>query len=258
MNNMEQRQQLLHWFNTALGQSLQTVEASHLRATLDTLYGATAVQLGRIGGMDLLEGTPAAKRWVLDSWAPADRCNMLCNPHELPMDEKSVDVALLPHTLDFARHPHQVLREVQRVLRPEGHVVIIGFNPLSIWGVNRLLKRKRGIPWDGNFFALSRIKDWLALLEFETTQGRMIYYRPPLQSERLRDRLFFMEKAGDRWWPMGAAAYMVVAKKRVFGMTPLQPEWASKLRVSNGMAEPAAKVIYPHVPQWRLHKTIGK
>lgn len=253
--NMEQRQQLLRWFDTPLGRSLQAVEASYLRATLDQLYGSTAIQLGRLGQLDMLEGTPAAKRWVLDSWAPSDRCDLLSRAHEIPLDGKSVDVALLPHTLDFSEQPHQVLREVHRILRPEGHVVLLNFNPLSLWGLKRLLNRKREMPWQGNFFGLSRIKDWLALLEFETTQGRMIYYRPPLQNEKMRDRMFFMEKAGDRWWPMGAAAYMVVAKKRVAGMTPIQPEWSRKLRVGNGMAEPAAKVIYPSVPQWRLHRS---
>lgn len=252
---MEYRQQLMRWFESPLGHSLQAVEASHLRTTLDSLYGAAAVQIGRIGSMDLLEGTPAARRWVLDTWAPKDKCSLLCSADELPLDGKSVDVALLPHTLDFSEHPHKVLREVHRVLRPEGHVVIIGFNPFSIWGIKRLLKRKRGIPWQGSFFALSRIKDWLELLEFETTHGRMLFYRPPLQSERIRDRLFFMEKAGDRWWPMGAAAYMIVAKKRVLGMTPLQPEWNKKVRLGNGLTEPAAKVIYPSIPQWRLHKS---
>ena len=75
-------------------------------------------------------------------------------------------------------------------------------------------------PWCGKFFRLSRIKDWLALLDFETTHGTMLYYRPPLRNEGFMHRLHFLDKMGDRWWPMMAGAYLVVAKKRVLGVTP--------------------------------------
>lgn len=148
---------------------------------------------------------------------------------------------ILAHTLDFADDPRQVLREVSRVLSPEGHVVILGFNPLSLWGVRRLLAaRPRPVPWSANFLRLARIRDWLALLDFELTHGSMLYYRPPLQGESMMDRLYFLEKAGDRWWPMMAAVYLVVAKKRVLGMTPLPVSWKAR-RAAGPAAEPAVR-----------------
>ena len=147
-------------------------------------------------------------------------------PEELPFDERSADVALLPHTLDFSDDPYPVLREVSRVLRPEGHVVILGFNPMSLWGLRRLLTRRpRPAPWSAHFFRLARVKDWLGLLDFECTQGSMLYYRPPVRREPAMDRLYFLEHTGDRWWPMIAGVYLIVAKKRVFGMTPLPVKW---------------------------------
>ncbi len=163
-------------------------------------------------------------------------------PEALPFDVKSIDVVLLPHTLDFASDPHQVLREVDRVLAPEGHVVILGFNPLSLWGIRRLVARRRGrVPWCGNFFGRHRIKDWLALLEYELTGGHMLYYRPPVQNEAVMDRLYFLDKVGDRWWPMMAAAYLVVAKKRVFGVTPLHPRRRKKPAIGPRLSEPVAR-----------------
>ncbi|HLF22911.1 MAG TPA: class I SAM-dependent methyltransferase, partial [Burkholderiales bacterium] len=160
---------------------------------------------------------------------------------ELPFDERSVDLVLLPHTLDFSDDPHPVLREVSRVLRPDGHAVILGFNPMSLWGLRRLATRRpRPVPWCAHFFWLARVKDWLALLDFECTHGSMLYYRPPLKREPSMERFYFLEHTGDRWWPMMAGVYLIVAKKRVFGMTTLPVEWKAVKTVGlGGAAKPA-------------------
>jgi SAM-dependent methyltransferase len=201
-----------------------------------------AAQLGRIGDFDLMDACIAPTRILLDDHAGPGGCRVRSIPEELPLDTKSADVMILPHTLDFCDDPHQVLREVSRVLRPEGHVVILGFNPMSLWGFRRLVARRpRAAPWCGKFFRLARIKDWLALLDFETTHGMMLYYRPPLHNEGFMHRLHFLDKMGDRWWPMMAGVYLVVAKKRVVGVTPLPLSWKTKHAVAAGVAQPAAR-----------------
>jgi SAM-dependent methyltransferase len=143
--------------------------------------------------------------------------------------------------LEFSDYPHQILREVERVLVPEGSLVVLGFNPLSAWGLVSLFRGNRS-PWNGRFSTLGRIKDWLALLNFEMTAGRMVYHKPPVQSERVRRRLEFLERAGDRWWPLGAAVYAVAARKREIGVTPLHPRWKRERRLRPGLAKPVAKV----------------
>ena len=255
------RSQLLQWFDTPLGRSLQAVEAHRLRTVLPQLYGTVALQLGRIGKLDLLDASATPTRVVLDIGAPRPSKNrknrhveqlltgsrtsvVLGESDALPLDERSVDVVLLPHTLDFCGDPHPILREVSRVLRPEGHVVILGFNGMSLWGLRRLIARRpRVAPWCGHFFRLARVKDWLGLLDFECTHGGMLYYRPPVMGESTMDRLYFLEKAGDRWWPMMAAVYMVVAKKRVFGMTPLPVEWKKPKATRLVGTEPAVRGV---------------
>ena len=236
--------QLREWFDAPLGRSLQSMEAHHLRAVLPNLYGTVAAQLGHIGQLDLMDACIAPTRILLDYHAGPKGCAVRGLPEALPLDTKSADVLILPHTLDFCDDPHQVLREASRVLRPEGHVVIIGFNPMSLWGFRRLVARRpRAAPWCGKFFRLSRIKDWLALLDFETTHGTMLYYRPPLRNEGFMHRLHFLDKMGDRWWPMMAGAYLVVAKKRVLGVTPLPLSWKAKRAVARAAAQPAARGI---------------
>lgn len=248
------RSQIVNWFDTPLGRSLQAVEAHQLRSVLPSLYGTVALQLGIVGIMDLLDSCVAPTRIVVEAEDALFRSKGAAEQHltgartvcvraradELPFDERSIDVVLLPHALDFSVDPHSLLREVSRVLRPEGHVVVLGFNPLSLWGLRRLVARRpRPVPWCGHFFRLARVKDWLALLGFECTHGSMLYYRPPFRREPAMDRFYFLEQTGGRWWPMVAGVYLIVAKKRVLGMTPLPIEWKTAKAVGLAAAKPA-------------------
>jgi SAM-dependent methyltransferase len=248
------RSKVLDWFDTSLGRSLQAIEAHRLRAVLPSLYGTVALQLGQVGKLDLLDACVAPSRIVVESGDTSFQSSCMAEQRltgirtvcararvdALPFDERSIDVALLPHTLDFCADPYPVLREVSRVLRPDGHVVILGFNPISLWGLRRLLTRRpRPVPWCGHFFWLTRVKDWLALLDFECTNGSMLYYRPPFKREPAMERFHFLEQTGDRWWPLMAGVYLIVAKKRVFGMTRLPIEWKAVSAVGLATPKPA-------------------
>jgi SAM-dependent methyltransferase len=241
------RQSLRAWFGSPLGRSLLASETNQLQTVLPRLYGLVTLQLGSLGKMDMMEGCHTPTRVVLDLLRNGETTTVQGVPEAIPFDTRSVDVALLPHTLDFSDDPHQVLREVDRILVPEGHVVILGFNPLSFWGLRRTFATPRGhVPWCGNFLRLARLKDWLRLLEYELMGGRMMYYRPPLQNDRLMNRLYFLDAVGDRWWPMMAAAYIVVAKKRVFGVTRLRARWRRKSVIRPGLSEPVVRGIQRH------------
>lgn len=252
------RERLSRWFDTPLGRSVQAFESHRLREILPSLYGTVALQLGRVGQLDMLDAAAAPTRVLLDLLSgPNGHAVVRGRPEEIPFDTNGADVVLMPHTLDFCDDPHRVLREANRVLRPEGHVVVLGFNPVSLWGFRRLLARRpRPMPWCGKFFRLARIKDWLSLLEFEVTHGQMLYYRPPLRSETAMDRLHFLDKMGDRWWPMMAAVYLIVAKKRVVGVTPMPLEWKKRKIAGSPVAMPAGRgMVLPF--QRRSDKRLG-
>jgi SAM-dependent methyltransferase len=137
-----------------------------------------------------------------------------------------VDLVVLPHALESTADPHLVLREAERVLIPEGQLVISGFNPLSLWRLRQLFARKgSGAPWDERFIGLLRLKDWLHLLGFELNGGRFGCYAPPFERPHWQSRFAFMEKAGARWWPIMGGAYVVRAVKRVHGMRLIAPAW---------------------------------
>jgi SAM-dependent methyltransferase len=145
---------------------------------------------------------------------------------ELPFASQSIDLVVLPHVLEFAESPHQVLREVERILIPEGQLIISGFNPASLWGIRQAFGRVTGahfLPEYAEFISLSRIKDWLKLLGLETNRGHFGCYRPPCKTRKWQQRFAFLEKTGERWWPYFGAIYMIQAIKRVPGMRIIGP-----------------------------------
>ena len=147
---------------------------------------------------------------------------------ELPLDSQSVDLVVLAHQLEFSEDPHQILREADRVLRPEGRLVVVGMNPLSLWGLRESLVMgpiHPFLPPAGQFIGVPRLRDWMKLLSFEIDGGRYGCYAPPCRTRKWLDRMGFMERAGDRWWPICGAVYMVSAVKRVRGMRLVGPAW---------------------------------
>ncbi|CAB3787170.1 class I SAM-dependent methyltransferase [Pararobbsia alpina] len=172
--------------------------------------------------------------------APAfARSTIWCEFVELPFEAQSVDLIVLPHTLEFTPDPHRLLREVERVLMPDGRLVIAGFNSLSLWGMRQSvgrMTRRPFVPGTHDLIAFTRLKDWIKLLGFEFDRGRFGCYRPPLVTDQWLTRYDFMESAGDRWWPIFGATYMITAVKRVRGMRMIGPTWAKKPALAPGLA----------------------
>lgn len=211
------------WLETPLGQNVLDHERAMFDAAVVDLFGFNAVQLG-LPGVDLLRQCRIPHRFN----ASANQGRLRCDFGQLPLATGSIDLLLLPHVLEFSQTPHQVLRDAERTLVPEGHLVISGFNPVSLWGVRHSLYKRVGYPWNGNFIPLMRMKDWLALLGLEVVAGRMACYAPPCKNGRWLKRMEWMDKAGDRWWPMMGGVYFLVAKKRVAGMRLIRPQWGSR------------------------------
>jgi SAM-dependent methyltransferase len=216
---------LQDWFATPLGQYLLEKERAYLDDVTPDIFGYHALQLG-MPEVDLLRESRIAHRVRIGK---SDHPDVFAKSHELPLATQSIDLVLLPHVLEFAAEPHEILREVDRVMMPEGRLVIVGFNPWSLWGLRSTVGFSRHqFPWNGRFVSLLRVKDWLALLGFDVSAGRLVGYAPPFDSEKLRRRFGFMEPAGDRWWAVGGAVYMLQGIKRVRGMRLLTPAWAQQ------------------------------
>jgi len=175
--------------------------------------------------------------------APVGRTTLWGDFLELPFESQSVDLLVMPHTLEFTEDPHALLREAERVLVPEGKLIIVGFNSLSLWGVRQSvaqLSRRPFLPADTDLIAFTRLKDWIKLLGFELSRGRFGCYRPPLGNQQWLDRCGFMESAGDRWWPIFGAVYLITAVKRVSRINLIGPAWKKKTAAVPALAPVAA------------------
>jgi SAM-dependent methyltransferase len=177
-------------------------------------------------------------RWLALDEAPcagssAPQAALLTDFATLPFPAASLDLVLLPHTLENHADPHATLREVERVLVPEGRVVICGLNPVSLWGLRqrraRLYQRlgfgQSYLPQANEYIGYWRLRDWLRLLNFEVDGGQFGVYRPAVRSAQWLGRFGWLERLGARWWPIFGAVYCVVAVKRVHGMRLLGPAW---------------------------------
>ncbi len=218
-------QSLSDWFATEQGAYVLTREQDWFDRTVNDIFGYNAMQLG-LPEYSFLRNSRIPLRFTGSDQSKA--AVRMCGV-ELPIASSSLDLVALPHILEFAEHPHQVLREVERVMMPEGSLLISGFNPHSLWGLHRVLGRRQGFPWKGHFIALSRLKDWLALLGYEVAGGQFSAYAPPFQQTKWLDRCGFMEAAGDRWWAVSGGIYFLHAVKRVPGMRLIKPRWNESL-----------------------------
>lgn len=233
------------WLRSSPGRYLWQWEQQCLDLAVADVFGFHALQLG-LPEFDGLRANRMPHRWlaspslgVAQASAPADArwaaqparkpVALHCEFDALPFPNASIDLVVLPHTLELARDPHHTLREVERVLVPDGRVVIVGFNPVSLWGLRHRAGRVRRqlglgggsnlyLPQAGEFIGYWRLRDWLRLLGFEVEAGRFGCWRPPLLGDPWLARFAWLDAVGEHWWPVLGAAYFVQAVKRVRGM----------------------------------------
>ncbi len=230
---------LHHWFESAPGRHLLEWEQARYDELVADVFGFHALQLGS-PALHGLRANRMPHRWLalgeaesrLPNVAPA----LLAEGVMLPFPEASLDLVLMPHTLELSPEPHAALREVHRVLVPEGRVVISGLNPWSLWGLRqkraRLYQRMGAggrlyLPESGEFIAPGRLRDWLQLLGFELESVSFGCFRPAVVSDHWLRNYEWMDSLGARWWPVLGAGYVTVAVKRVAGVRLLEPAWST-------------------------------
>ena len=228
---------LTEWFQTPAGQYVRTWEQSRLDAAVDDVFGYNAIQAGlpdcpamrksRIP-FRAYAGPVAPHRDIHNAWDAV----VITDLEDLPFASQSLDLVVLLHGLEYARNPHQVLREAERVLIPEGRLVISGFNPWSLWGLRQRFKGRNWLPQCDRFISIARLKDWLNLLSFELDRGQFGCYALPVNSEKWLNRCAFLEKAGNRWWPVAGSIYVISAVKRIHGMRLVGPAWKKTRRAA--------------------------
>jgi SAM-dependent methyltransferase len=246
---------LTDWLKTPPGEYVLAWERERFDQAVGDIFGFHALQLG-LQEIDTLRNNRMPHQWLaldslqdttvnvrdktptlsLEQPKSSRRVALLTHSAALPFPANSLDLLVLPHSLELSHDPHTTLREVERVLVPEGRVVISGLNPASLWGLRQQrdhLSQRLGfgslfLPERGEFIGHWRLRDWLRLLSFEVESAQFGCYRPAIDNARWLGRFAWMETVGARWWPIFGAVYFLVATKRVRSMRLLEPAWKSR------------------------------
>ncbi len=235
---------LRQWYRQPLGQALQDRELEAVRAILPTLFGYHLAVVDSPWPDLPQDALRIRNAWHVDSTRGAVT-SLLGEAGRLPVRTDCLDAIVLPHVLEFSSDPHAILREADRCLVPEGHLLILGFQPWGLWGLRRLASAWRGQPpWCGRWLSVGRVRDWCRLLGFDVLEIRHLFHRPPISRTRIAARALFLERLAERGWPLPTGVWLLLARKRVIGLTPIRPRWRPRRSILSplpGVAEPTRR-----------------
>lgn len=234
------------WLKTPFGQALLAQEARVVEEALDDMFGEQMLQLGLWGEPNtFLRYARTQRKCRIADWpgnASDPALGAIGHLHRLPVASESVDVVLLPHTLDYSDdRSHAILREADRVLTPHGHLVVLGFKPGGLWGLRRLIPGAGLPPGAAHLISDRRLSDWLLLLDMRIHSLSRYFFRWPLPGNKGASSAKW-ESRGRRFWPELAACYMLSAQKRVVTLTPVKQPWRARPKVVAGIVEPTTRV----------------
>jgi SAM-dependent methyltransferase len=229
------------WLESPAGRYLLDWENAQFKSAVVDVFGFHALQLG-LPAVHALDANRMQHRWLAGNEAVPQACPLepvalVTEFSALPFPAASMDLVVLPHTLEIHSNPHAILREVARVLVPEGKVVISGLNPVSLWGLQRRREGlscklgwgKPSMPALEESIGYWRLRDWLHLLDFEIQVGHFGCYKPALSSDKWMQRLNWVDRIGSRWASIFGAAYFLVAVKRVQGVRLMGSPWKASV-----------------------------
>ncbi len=225
--------ELADWFDDRFGQSLYQAQKDRCEQIVSQYFGYRFAQLGVSPRHTLLEKQQPSHKFILSRAHNGASCQ--CEFDALPLPSDTVDIVLLHHVLDFSSHPHQALIEAARLVTAGGHIVIIGFDPFSLFGLYKWL----GVFWPGkpiwrhNSLRKGRIVDWLQLLGFQVNEGSVA-------GERTWHFSLIKIKKKIKHFDFSCGTfYMVVAQKTVTPVRPVrQGYWSAiKIRSLSGLKQ---------------------
>jgi SAM-dependent methyltransferase len=227
------------WLSSSLGRQLVTAESALLQGLLDEIFGLELLQLGSWGASRELLAASRIRRQTVIAAQPHATVDLVARLDALPIQTATVDAVLLPHTLEFEGDPQAVVREADRVLTGEGQIIILGFRPVSLWGLRAAGARDGFPPGLQRMLGAGRVCDWLRLLGYEIVLERKYLYCRPWDAGIPGSRRILRRGLMN---PLPAGAWMIRARKHVYRMTPLKHRFFRERRRSLGaLPEPTAR-----------------
>ena len=205
------------WYQQPPGSWLLTLECEEATRVLNNLKGQYLIQMG--GTADLAHSAASPIPYQIRLMSQPDDLSLLTvqtGYQELPLLPNSIDVILVVHLLEFIDYPIKLLQEIFQALKPEGRLLIFGFNPWSSWGVSKLFYFENNAPWNGKFWSRTQVKRWLVNFNYSIVSNKTFCYRFPYKKNPGRRTQLFSEIIGQLFLPTVGGVYLIVAKKNVY------------------------------------------
>ncbi|NMP17488.1 MULTISPECIES: class I SAM-dependent methyltransferase [unclassified Thalassotalea] len=215
----------MRWHDMACGELIAEQINQHLANWWPRMFGYHLLKLGDLSGEIDCSASKISHQVSVNE--DKNSANVIAEIDDLPFLDSSVDACLLTQQLEFAVDPHHILREADRVLIPNGYLIISGFNPISLAGLNQIIPyRRQVLPWQGRFFTPMRVKDWLNLLGYEVLDDKRMLFSS-LHPKINADGWWFKmcQRFAGKYLSSIGSVYVIVAKKRVHPLTPIRPKW---------------------------------
>lgn len=214
------------WYVSPRGKYLSGIESALVNRELQECFGYNLLQMGPGRHPELCASSPVKNQFYLSPHTPAGTPDVYADYGELPFEAGSIDVAVLHHVLEWSQQPHQLLREIQRVIAPQGHLLLVCFNPWSLHGLWSLLSRYfPAATWRQRRIDKVRIDDWLSLLGFNLQSVSHGYNVPPSGQTWFDKHAAKLDEYCTRHnVPLGGVqVYHAISE--VAGITPIRPRW---------------------------------
>jgi SAM-dependent methyltransferase len=243
MRSSSEDKSLDDWYEKRLGQDFLACELALLETIFKKLYGYYWIQPSSPQHFLACELKNFVRRITIEEPHPMIACQkpvVWGEEGALPILSNTMDLAVLPHILEFSTDPQHLLQEYYRVLKPDGYLVILGFNPISLLGLQRLIFRNPP-------FAKKKL---------------MTSYKVVGELKKLSCRIESIEPYGLSWcglngyapWfakqfehyakkicPVGCSAYLIVAQKKVIPFTLIKSRWQKQTVLPSKFLKPSTQ-----------------
>lgn len=224
------------WSNSTVAANLLKVEQAKLAMSLPNLHGHYLLQYSGWNKKAICSTSLQYDFFVTSDCSGGAQVDFL----QLPFREHSMDCVVMHHVLERTENPHQALREGASTVVPNGYIVIVGFNPWSLWGVSRYVPKNKG-PSDGRYISASRVADWLNLLGYRIEQLEQTQFLPPFACEMMPGFSNKVDMFANWLGVSGGGVYILVARKLVAGRMPIRPQWKTLTGRRLPVATPTAR-----------------
>ncbi len=230
-----------------LGRQLLQAEQEVSSAILNKFLGKHGLTVGVPHQANLLQSTTIPCQTLISPLVLHEKVKNYIESdfHDLPIATGSIDIVLLPHSLEFTDKPRKLLADACRIVKPEGLIVIYGFNPYSIWGLKKAFAKPQSIPWSANFLHAHKVKSWLHLSDFALEQEKAMMFLPPINYENFYQKFHFIETTARKYLPFLGGVYILVARAKIIPLTPIRLRW--KQRFSGIHISPTTGYMRPRV-----------